>query len=86
VDEDGNEQSGEVCDASQPGCVDDCTACEDGWIPELDATGTCKPKCTACCEDLKSRHDEEETVSPASGLAVSVAISLCALLAKLTIH
>jgi len=30
VDESGQELSGEVCDSSQPGCVDDCTACEDG--------------------------------------------------------
>jgi len=83
-DDDDNVISSEICDSSQPGCADDCKACDDGWVPALDETGTCVPECAACCEELKARLGEGEgDAAGANALVLSITVFLSGFLAAL---
>jgi hypothetical protein len=75
----GKEVSGEVCDRAQPGCAPDCTHCDDGFVPAMDKTGTCIPKCTACCEALAT-----EPIAAGGALTASVTLLLGFLSIKLS--
>jgi len=79
----GDVLSVEVCDAAQPGCAPDCAACQSGFVPSGDATGTCTPECTECCVELIARQGGSSVVSSAGGLVVSITFFLLGFLATL---
>jgi len=80
---DGEVLSAEVCDSAQPGCSPDCGACQAGFVPAGDATGTCVPECTECCVELAARHGDTSVVSSARGLMMSVTFFLFGFFAAL---
>jgi len=57
----------EICDAAQPGCAKDCSACEDGFVAAGDAAGSCIAMCEECCASLPKEVDSITSAGAAVG-------------------